>query len=77
MFSWIYENLATILISAALIAICAAIIVSKVRARRQGKSSCGCGCSNCAMNGTCHSHDALPVKKKTGRKAAAHEQKVR
>ena len=75
MFSWIYENLATILISAALIAICAAIIVSKVRARRQGKSSCGC--SNCAMNGTCHSHDALPVKKETGRTTAAHEQKVR
>ncbi len=55
MFMWIMENMATILISAVLIIMVAAVIVSMVRGKKQGKSSCGCGCAGCAMNGTCHS----------------------
>lgn len=55
MLTWISENIATILICAALIAIVAAIICSMVRNRKKGKSSCGCGCADCLMNGSCHS----------------------
>ena len=55
MLTWISENIATILICAALIAIVAAIIGSMLRNKKQGKSSCGCGCAGCPMNGSCHS----------------------
>jgi hypothetical protein len=33
----------------------AGVIVSMVRNKRKGKSSCGCGCAGCSMNGSCHS----------------------
>jgi hypothetical protein len=26
-----------------------------IRDKKAGKSSCGCGCANCAMAGKCHS----------------------
>lgn len=55
MFAWISGNIATIIICAVLIAIVAAIIVSMVRNKKKGKSSCGCGCAGCAMSGSCHS----------------------
>lgn len=29
-------------------------IFSLIRDKKRGKTSCGCGCSNCAMNGECH-----------------------
>lgn len=54
MLAWIMENLATILISAVLVVIVAAVIAGMVRDKKKGKSSCGCGCSSCAMNGACH-----------------------
>ena len=54
MLSWIVSNLATILICAALIAVVAAIILHLARNKKKGKSSCGCGCANCAMHGACH-----------------------
>lgn len=55
MFAWIYQNLSTIIISLIMVAVVAAIIISTVRNRKNGKSSCGCGCSNCPMSGSCHS----------------------
>lgn len=55
MFAWIYQNLATIIISLIIVALVAAIIISMVRNRKKGKSSCGCGCSNCPMSTSCHS----------------------
>ena len=54
MFIWITENLATILISALLIAICTVIILKLRRDKKKGKTSCGCACSGCAMSGMCH-----------------------
>lgn len=54
MFTWIMENMATIIISAVLLFVVAAVIASMVRGKRKGKSSCGCGCAGCAMNGACH-----------------------
>ena len=56
MFVWISSNIWTIVICAVLIAIVAAIIVSMVKKKKQGKSViCSCGnCKNCAMSGSCH-----------------------
>ena len=54
MLTWLMENMVTIIISAVLVLVVAAIIVSMVRSNRKGKSSCGCGCAGCAMNGACH-----------------------
>ncbi len=54
MLTWLMENMATIIISAVLVLVVAAIIVSMVRSKRKGKSSCDCGCAGCAMNGACH-----------------------
>ncbi|MCR4925095.1 MAG: FeoB-associated Cys-rich membrane protein [Clostridiales bacterium] len=54
MLAWISENIATIIICVALVAIVVGIIFSMIRNKKKGKSSCGCGCSNCALNGTCH-----------------------
>ena len=54
MFTWISENMGTIVIGAILAAAVAAVIVHMVRNKKKGRSSCGCGCSGCAMNGSCH-----------------------
>lgn len=54
MLAWLMENMATIIISAVLVFVVAAILVSMKRGKRKGKSSCGCGCAGCAMNGACH-----------------------
>lgn len=54
MLTWIMENMATIIISAVLILMAAAVIAGMVRGKRKGKSSCSCGCAGCAMNGACH-----------------------
>lgn len=54
MLSWMTANLATIVISAILLAIVTFISLYLIRQRKRGKSSCGCGCAHCAMNGKCH-----------------------
>ena len=54
MWEWIVNNLSTILVSLVLLGLLSGIVWSMVRKKKRGESSCGCGCSNCAMNGTCH-----------------------
>ena len=54
MMNWLAENMATLIISAILFLILAAIVVSRVKNRKNGKSGCGCGCDNCAMKNECH-----------------------
>ena len=54
MITWIFENIATVLICAVLIAVVAAILVNIAKNKKKGRSSCGCGCENCPMNGSCH-----------------------
>lgn len=48
------NNLGTIIVSVLLLGIVSAIIIRTVRNKKQGKSSCGCGCSSCAMSELCH-----------------------
>ena len=54
MFEWIASNIGTIIISAVLLGIVAAIVIKIVKDKRRGRSSCGCGCANCPMSGQCH-----------------------
>lgn len=60
MIDFIINNLGTIAISILLLGIVAGIIFKLVKNKKQGKSSCGCGCSNCAMSDVCHK----PVEQK-------------
>ncbi len=52
--AWITANLGTIIVSLILILIVAAIVAKMLKDKKAGKSSCGCGCSGCAMSETCH-----------------------
>lgn len=58
MLTWLSANLGTIVIGLILLIIVVAISVHLVNNLRQGKSSCGAGCSHCAMGcgscGGCH-----------------------
>ena len=64
MLDWFYGNLATILISLVLITVCALIILKIRRDKKQGKTSCGCGCSGCAMKDMCHAQNPQAEQKK-------------
>lgn len=55
MFTWIANNIWTIVICAVLVAVVALIVVSLVKDKKKGKSTCGCNCAHCAMAGICHS----------------------
>ena len=56
MFTWLINNIWTIIICAVLIGIVAAIIINMVSKKRKGKSMvCNCGsCGSCPMSGSCH-----------------------
>ena len=60
MWQWIRENPATIIISVILFAALATIAVKLIKDKKQGKSSCGAGCKNCALCGKCHGGCASP-----------------
>ncbi|MBR7081724.1 MAG: FeoB-associated Cys-rich membrane protein [Oscillospiraceae bacterium] len=51
---WISENFATVAVCALLAAIVVIIAARGIKARKNGASSCSCGCANCAMRGDCH-----------------------
>lgn len=54
MLEWIPANLATILICVFLVIVVGLIVLSMAKDKKSGKSSCGCGCSGCAMKEQCH-----------------------
>jgi len=55
MLAWLTANIGTIVVALAVAAILALIIRGVLKDRRQGKSTCGCGCKDCPMSGNCHS----------------------
>ena len=57
MMQWLSNNIGTILIILVLLAVVARIICSLIRKKREGKSSCGCSCADCAIHGSCHAHN--------------------
>ena len=50
---WLTENISTVIIAVILLAALTAIAVKLIRNKKQGKSSCGYGCKNCALSGKC------------------------
>jgi len=57
MFSWIADNIGTIITALAVITVIAAVIAVMLRDKKQGHSSCGSNCSHCAMAGKCHQYE--------------------
>ena len=49
------EIISSAIILALLGGVVALIIRGIIKNKKSGKSGCGCGCSGCAMNGSCHS----------------------
>jgi len=47
-------NWQTIVVATVIAVIVVAIIIKGIINRKQGKKSCSCGCSNCAMKDSCH-----------------------
>ncbi|MDO4492831.1 MAG: FeoB-associated Cys-rich membrane protein [Clostridia bacterium] len=62
MTEWLKANAGTLVVSLALLGIVAAIVRKMVCDRKAGKSSCGCGCSHCAMRGACHAGKSTGTK---------------
>lgn len=54
MLQWFHQNLGTIVIGLAVLAVVAFIVWKMAKDKKNGRSSCGCGCANCAMRGQCH-----------------------
>lgn len=54
MLQWLNANWGTLVICLILGAVIALIVLSLVKNRRAGRTSCGCGCADCAMAGRCH-----------------------
>lgn len=57
MLAFLTANLSTIIIAVIVIGILAAVIVKMIKDKKKGKSSCGCGCENCAASEICHKKD--------------------
>ena len=56
MLLWISTNIATILISIALMAVVVGIIIIMYRDRKKGKCVCGGNCGHCPMGSSCQKH---------------------
>ena len=54
MLSFLLANLSTIVIAAVLLLVVVLIVLKLVRDRKNGKTSCGCGCENCPSHHMCH-----------------------
>lgn len=53
MLEWIGKNLGTIIVLALIIVGVVSVIRSMIKEKKNGGSSCSCGCSSCSMNGSC------------------------
>lgn len=54
MLNIIMENFSTIGVSAVVAAVLALVVVKMVHDKKNGRSSCSCGCANCPSKGMCH-----------------------
>lgn len=50
--NWIMENIGTIITALILLFIIGMAVRSMIRKKKAGQT-CGCGCSSCAMSGSC------------------------
>ena len=54
---FILENWGTLLVTAILLFVFSVIIITLVKDKKSGKSSCGCSCKSCGLNGKCHTKE--------------------
>lgn len=52
--TWIIDNLPSVIVAVLVLATLSFVVVGMIKGKKHGKSSCGCGCSQCPMNGKCH-----------------------
>lgn len=57
MLDWLWQNAATIIISAVLILVVALVTAYLIKNKKQGKTTCGCGCKGCPNESLCHKTD--------------------
>lgn len=55
MWIWLQNHIGTIVVCVLLALMLGAVAYKMIKDKKQGKSSCGGGCANCAMHGQCHS----------------------
>ena len=53
MWTWLMQNLGTLVVGLALLGVVRAVLAGMICNRKKGKSACGCGCDSCPMNGKC------------------------
>lgn len=63
MLEWLSNNWGNIVVIGVIVLAVAAVVFFHVRAKRAGKSTCSCGCSDCAMKGICHQSSGETEKK--------------
>ena len=54
MFEFITENIATVLLGLAILVAVVLVVFKMIKDKKNGRSSCGCGCESCGMKGSCH-----------------------
>ena len=54
MVNFFISNMGTIIVSLILLVIVGFAVRSLISNKKNGKSSCGCGCANCPSAGICH-----------------------
>ena len=54
MFGWLAANAGTIVVLLIVLLCVSLAAMQLIRDKKKGKTSCGCGCANCAMHGACH-----------------------
>ncbi len=54
MIALLLDNLGSVLVTVGLVTVLGLILWGVLRRKRQGRSSCGCGCASCPMADKCH-----------------------
>lgn len=54
MFTFISENIGSLLVILGILLIVTLIVLANVRKKRSGRPTCGCGCKSCPMASKCH-----------------------
>ena len=54
MVEWLEANIGTIIVSIILVIIIFLVVYGMIKNKKKGKTTCGCGCANCAMSASCH-----------------------
>ncbi len=54
MLAWLSANAVTVIVCSVIAAAVILAVISILTDKKKGRSSCGCSCSGCPMNGKCH-----------------------